>query len=52
MRNVADEFRIPTGTSPWYEKDLDFGICDKCEDVGVKLLKFHGWVCSKCAYKL
>ena len=42
---------LPIGVKAEFDKDLDFGLCDRCRDVGVKLMKFGGmWMCPKCTF--
>lgn len=46
---MRSEYTLPIGIKTEYDRDMDFGICDKCEDFGVKLYKrINGWFCNKC----
>jgi len=46
---MKSEWSHPIGIKAEHDRDLNFGICENCNDIGVKLLKYHGWVCHKCA---
>ncbi|MBL7160946.1 MAG: hypothetical protein ISS93_03810 [Candidatus Aenigmarchaeota archaeon] len=48
--DMKDERTLPIGINALYDKDMYFGVCERCEDVGVKLLKYQGWVCHHCAF--
>ncbi len=47
---MISEFTRPIGIKAEHDVDMEFGVCEKCHDVGVRLLKCDGWVCHKCAY--
>lgn len=44
---------LPIGLDAEFDKDMYFGVCTHCKDVGVRLFKHHGeWVCPKCSYAM
>lgn len=49
--NMRSERTLPLGTTAEFEKDMYFGVCDHCKEVGVRLFKQQNeWVCPNCAY--
>jgi hypothetical protein len=53
LEGMRNEITLPLGTAAEYERDLEFGICENCKNVGVKIFKCSGhWVCHRCACSL
>ena len=47
---MRSENTLPLGTKVEFDRDLNFGVCEHCHNVGVRMFKCGGeWVCHHCA---